>query len=85
MSLVAKRKVSESWREAVLRRDPSGRSATDFDRRRRAGASEAEAAFRALAAAGLLWSLETDAAAARPAPGPAGKGALASSGLGPDA
>jgi hypothetical protein len=72
MSLVAKRKAAESWRDAVLRRDPSGRAATDYDQRRRAGTGDAEAAFRALEAAGLLWSLDVEAPRARATHGSVG-------------
>ncbi|MBV9077926.1 MAG: hypothetical protein JO048_10630 [Methylobacteriaceae bacterium] len=65
---VARRKLSDSWRDAVAARDPSGAALALFDARRLAGESEAEAAFHALEETGLLWPVE-------PIGGPAPEGA----------
>lgn len=60
MTLIAKRKLWESWREAVARRagpdDPA--PLAGFDALVAAGASDVEAAYRSLAAAGLLWNAD---------------------------
>lgn len=62
MALIAKRGVMQTWRDAVAARaHASGLTAESlaaFDRRREAGASEAEAAYRALEQLGLLWTVE---------------------------
>ncbi len=58
MPIVAKRKLTETWREAVARRAREcGREEAclqAFDARRAAGAPEAEAAYRSLAEADCL-------------------------------
>lgn len=64
MALIIKRKVTETWRDAVERRAgalPSERRAeclAAFDAGLADGASEAESAYAALAAEGLLWTVE---------------------------
>lgn len=63
--LVAKRKVRQTWREAVALRagDPSSPLAR-FDSLCVEGSEEAEAAYRALEEAGLLWLADEPGAAA---------------------
>ena len=59
MALIAKRKTTETWREALAARakgDP--RCLGRFDEQVAAGMTEAEAAYRALAAFDLLWQVE---------------------------
>lgn len=58
MNGIAKRRVAESWRDAVARRGGGRRRevVAAFDLLVSAGRGEAEAAFRALEAEGLLWS-----------------------------
>lgn len=58
MAQIAKRKARESWRDAVAAR--AGEAGVPaalevFDDMVRGGSREAEAAYRALAAHGLLW------------------------------
>ena len=79
MSGIIKRKLRESWREAVAARLGSAAPAkreeglAAFDAAVAAGEGEAEAAFAALSAHGLLWHVEgagftpAPAAAANPA------------------
>jgi hypothetical protein len=61
MALIAKRKIHQTWREAVVARaaDEGARSRclAVFDEIVGQGRSEAEAAFRALAAQSLLWDV----------------------------
>lgn len=60
MALIAKRKTRESWRDAVAARArEAGEPAclVAFDALVNAGRRDAEAAYRALATHGLLWSL----------------------------
>lgn len=61
MALIAKRKLRQTWREAVAARavdeEIRARCLALFDGIVGQGGSEAEAAFRALAAQGLLWDL----------------------------
>lgn len=59
MALIAKRKTTETWREAVAARvgGDAGRLAV-FDERVASGTSEAEAAYQTLGEAGLLWDVE---------------------------
>jgi hypothetical protein len=62
MALIAKRKMHQTWREAVMARALTGageageRCLAMFDRLVGAGAGEAQAAYRALAAYDLLWA-----------------------------
>ena len=65
MSAIIKRKLRETWRSAVARRsaeaapDSGGEEALAlFDRHVAEGQGEAEAAFAALSAYGLLWFVE---------------------------
>lgn len=59
MSLIAKRKTTETWRDAVSARARAHPRCLDaFDEMVRAGRSDAEAAYRALAEAGLLWEIQ---------------------------
>lgn len=64
MPRVAKRKIRETWREALA--DRAGPDATEFlarfDRLRADGVEEAEAAYRILEAAGRLWVVDEPAA-----------------------
>jgi hypothetical protein len=76
MAQIAKRKTHESWRDAVAARarEFSVPAALDaFDAMVRAGRSEAEAAYRALAAHELLWPLAASEPS-RPAPQPHARG-----------
>lgn len=73
---IAKRKLHETWRDAVSKRARDVRipAALDaFDAMVRAGSGEAEAAYRALAEHELLWPISgpepMQPAADRPAPG----------------
>lgn len=72
MAYIAKRKIRETWREAVaVRAEGAGAPAclAQFDALIGEGCIEAEAAYRALAAHGLLWALaEAGTAPATPAP-----------------
>ena len=69
---IAKRRMDETWRQAVETRVRSTAAArveeclSAFDASLRSGASEAEAAYRTLARAGLLWSVEGAGFAASP-------------------
>ena len=64
MALVAKRKVRQSWREAVAARlesaSPERLAAglAAFDARLGKGAGDAEVAYAVLAEAGLLWEVD---------------------------
>lgn len=60
MTGIAKRGMAESWRDAVAARAGGRRRqvVATFDALVSAGASDAEAAFRALQAENLLWSQE---------------------------
>jgi hypothetical protein len=62
MALVAKRKLTESWREATARRGRQfGREQEclqPFDAFVAAGMSDFEAAYRALEPHGFLWPVE---------------------------
>ncbi|MDB5592511.1 hypothetical protein [Enterovirga sp.] len=66
MDRVAKRRMSETWREAVAGRCAGAEPLAAYDAMVAGGMSEAEAAFRALAAAGLLWAIEEPITAAAP-------------------
>jgi hypothetical protein len=61
MPLMAKRKIRETWREAVAARvqgnGEAERCLALYDATESAGASASEAAFRALEACGLLWEI----------------------------
>jgi hypothetical protein len=61
MALIAKRKIHQTWREAVVARAADDEARTHclavFDGIVGQGRSEAEAAFRALAARNLLWDV----------------------------
>jgi hypothetical protein len=70
---IAKRKSRETWREAVAARaEAAGEPAclTQFDTMMGEGRSEAEAAYRSLAAHGLLWSLPETGTAPAIVPSP---------------
>lgn len=73
MTDVAKRRITETWREAVAGRagDRAGEALSAYDALVRAGASEAEAAYRALRDRALLWSVDepSDGAARLGGPG----------------
>jgi hypothetical protein len=62
MALIAKRKLHQTWREAVAARasgtDADADCLTTFDAILAAGKTEAEAAFRALGAYSLLWDVQ---------------------------
>jgi hypothetical protein len=62
MALVAKRKLTESWREATARRAREFGREQDclrpFDAFVATGMSEFEAAYRALKLHGLLWPVD---------------------------
>ena len=74
MALVAKRKVRQSWRDAVAARleeaSPERRrmAMAAFDRRAGEGADEAELAYAVLAEAGLLWEVDAPGFSATPYP-----------------
>jgi hypothetical protein len=82
MALIAKRKLHQTWREAVAARASGTDAETDclaaFEAILAAGKTEAEAAFRALGAHSLLWDVQgpTD-------PGPATAPARAAEALDP--
>jgi hypothetical protein len=62
MALIAKRKLHQTWREAVAARASGTNAEADcldaFDAILATGKTEAEAAFRALGAHGLLWNVQ---------------------------
>lgn len=59
MTLIAKRKTTETWREAVANRaDGNADCLAAFDACVANGGTEAEAAYRSLAACGLLWEIQ---------------------------
>lgn len=62
MDLIAKRKVAETWRDAVSARaaasGDAGVCVALFDRLVAAGTSDAEAAYRTLRTSNLLWRLD---------------------------
>ena len=64
MSAIIRRKLTESWREAVARRfselapEKTRDGIAAFDRALAEGEGEAEAAFVTLSAFGLLWHVE---------------------------
>lgn len=73
MTDVAKRRLAQTWREAVAARagDRAGEALSAYDALVLAGASEAEAAYRALLERALLWSVDEPCdGATRGGPGP---------------
>ena len=77
MTLVARRKLAQTWRGAVEDRartgapDRAGDCMASFDAALAAGMAEAEAAHAALAAFGLLWDVDApDLSASAPRGGP---------------
>ena len=60
MPLIAKRKLDQTWRDAVEARagPESGACLEAFDAALAAGCRDAEAAFRSLASLGLLWRVD---------------------------
>ena len=72
MGDIAKRRLDETWREAVearVRSAAEGRTnecLARFDELLGSGASEAEAAYRTLSRAGLLWRVEAAGFTATP-------------------
>ena len=74
MGEAAKRRLEETWRQAVearVRSTAPGRAEdclAEFDALLRSGASDAEAAYRALSRAGLLWRVEAAGFTAAPRP-----------------
>jgi hypothetical protein len=76
VDLIAKRRVAETWREAVAARsgaDPTGSECLRrYDALRASGVADAEAAYLALAEAGLLWPLPASGSAVPTGAEPAG-------------
>ena len=66
MPLVARRKLRQTWRDAVAARAGEEASAllAHFDALCREGHDEGEAAYRALEAAGKLWLVDEPGATA---------------------
>jgi len=62
MALIAKRKLHQTWREAVIARVAGTDAETDclaaLDAILAAGKTDAEAAFRALGGHNLLWDVQ---------------------------
>lgn len=59
MPLVARRKLRQTWREAVVARaGAAGDAVFRFDDLLRDGRDDGEAAYQALASAGLLWLVD---------------------------
>lgn len=80
MGEIAKRRMDQTWRQAVEARlrsaAPSGTEEylSAFDVLVRSGAGDAEAAYRTLARAGLLWRVEGAGFTASPRPGEGSSG-----------
>lgn len=76
MALIAKRRLAETWREAVAARAGAagrdGEAVSIYDRLRAEGRHEAEAAFHALGHVHLLWSVDLPGDPQAPTPRPAG-------------
>jgi hypothetical protein len=72
MALIAKRKIHQTWREAVAARasgiEAGARCLSLFDGIVAEGGSEAQAAYRALTAHDLLWEIEGPSDPGPPAP-----------------
>ena len=60
MALIVKRKLNQTWRDAVARRigESAGSALLAFDEAVSAGQTEAEAAYRVVAEAGRLWHVD---------------------------
>ena len=69
MALIARRKTTQTWRDAVLARaEPDAKACLSlFDEMVGSGHRDAEAAYRALAAFGLLWDIPGPEGPPRPA------------------
>lgn len=68
MPLVAKRKLRQTWREALAARagGEGGAVLSRFDELLREGREDGDAAYHALASAGLLWLVDEPGAASPP-------------------